>query len=351
MVETRSHSSSDEDATSGTFATPRKRVERREYVSSSRPGMLRLRSMVKTSIELDLSGLTLADSVNAPQTPQVARVKTVVSSSTTLYSSRPRRIVSEIPVEVSDSSPEQYSRSKRDESLSPTRRSGSIRSSQSLSYADARSHGSNVAESMSDQHEDQQCVEEEMTYPVKLSPPSMTTNGGSYSNERMSRRSHSTPRAPLRNNIRKTDQHHKAAPNAPPTKGTQSTNRPQDSAHSPPPLDNEGVSMSYTYSPPSDDPDEEMRFGLRRADLVRLVGYESEPDDSRYAKKAWYTVIRGQGHTGIYKSWERVFQLTNGVSGAHLKGYQCKKDALAAYRNALRNGAVRKLPKGKEPRS
>ncbi|KAI0086710.1 hypothetical protein BDY19DRAFT_995720 [Irpex rosettiformis] len=287
MVETKSHSSSDEDTAPGTFATPR---------------MLRLRSMVKTSIELDLSGLTLADSVNTPQTPQVTRIKTVISSSTTLCSSRPHRIVSEIPIEVSDSSPEQYSRSKRDESLSPTRRSSSVRSSQSLSYTDARSHGSNVTGSMRDQHEDRQCVEEEMSYPANPSPPSTTTNGG-YSSEQTSRRSHSTPRAPLRNNVRKTDRHHKAAPNAPSTKATQSTNHPQDSTHCPPPLDNEGVSMSYTYSTPSDDPDEEMRFGLRRTDLVRLVGYESEPDDSRYAKKAWYTVIRGQGHTGIYRSW------------------------------------------------
>ena len=36
---------------------------------------------------------------------------------------------------------------------------------------------------------------------------------------------------------------------------------------------------------------------------VRDYGYESESDDDRYAKNAWYMVARGKGHTGVYKTW------------------------------------------------
>ncbi|KAI0757898.1 hypothetical protein BC629DRAFT_1444285 [Irpex lacteus] len=69
--------------------------------------------------------------------------------------------------------------------------------------------------------------------------------------------------------------------------------------------------------------------------LVDRFGYESDPDDGVHRKKAWYVVIAGLGHTGVYDCWTRAAPLTQGVSKAVHRGCKSKAEALDRYYGAL----------------
>ncbi|KAI0762072.1 hypothetical protein BC629DRAFT_1597155 [Irpex lacteus] len=393
---------------------------RRDHTSNSRPGMLRLQSMVKTSVELDLSSLNLAD---PPRTPRTSRV---LSTPTTPSSSRPHRTVSETPVEVSDSSPEAEFYRRSDEPVSPTKKS--FRSRQSLSYRDLSSPSAVYTR---DWHEDMQRVqagqlpppsESRLTLTPLPSPeatpphsPDLTDNprksftpltavdeedwdesvyGYRFVMQEPGRwltspslSTYSTPHTTKKS--RAVEQRHVASHIS---SGTNKVSRSSHADRGPShrtPTSNEDAMMptdvdsrtrrTQGSSGPTfrtqgssgrtsrtqgntrrtsahgssegsfDDIDEGHRgLGMSRSELVELYGYESDPDDGRFAKKAWYAVTRGQGVTGVFNTWERVFQLTDHVSGAHQKGYHCKEYAVNAYRNAMKHRSVRKLPGGED---
>lgn len=131
------------------------------------------------------------------------------------------------------------------------------------------------------------------------------------SSHRQSSSSSTTPRSTASNKFRAPERRDDVFGSASPCKSSRSTEYAND-VHT----DSQRSSGSSTLLPADETRGEWRRSGkpclsllnnlllnIGIIDLVGLFGYESEPDDGRYAKKAWYAVVRGQGHTGIYNSW------------------------------------------------